>query len=113
MRYLITSAMSSFVFTALLLLLLLNPAPAPEEPEAPTAMEIAEEYARQHGMTSCAVPAQAELDDVILALPNGSDGLPHLDPANVRELGFDEALGSAEFNWTNIIACEGAQEEDR
>lgn len=93
------------------MILLLPATPAGDDVESsspsplPTPTEQAQAYAKQAGMTSCDLPENAELDDTILALPNGADGMP-LRGAEVVELDFDQALESNTHDRTNIIACK-------
>ena len=66
----------------------------------PSPMEVAEKYAADNGLT-CRAPADAELDDIILALAVGPDGLPF--DSRVIVLTFDEGLAGTHHN---LLACD-------
>lgn len=58
-------------------------------------------YADFHNLASCTDPANAALDDVILAVPSDpTSGLPV--STEVLELGFDTALAGEHWN---VLAC--------
>lgn len=79
-------------------------APGASGSSAPAgALEAARAYAEEHGLTSCAAPAHARLDDVVLTYPDDP-----LAGAVITPVGFDEALKSAEAGRWNVLACAPA-----
>ena len=69
-----------------------------------SSMDLARAYATEHGLTSCALPADAELDDVFLTRPvHPVDGQPYNE--RIIPVDLDTALDSAGKRIV-ILACE-------
>lgn len=68
-----------------------------------SSMDLAREYAAEHGLTSCGAPADAELDDVFLTRNvHPVDGLPYDE--RIVPVDLDTALDSAGKRVV-ILAC--------
>lgn len=111
----LTPALSGIAYAALAFTAVLTVGLSTDEPReveftttAPAitaldAMSAARDYAATHGLTDCRTPGQAELDDVILAVPTDSTGV--VVSLDVQAVGFDAALESGGVR-RNLLACD-------